>query len=250
MSVSLSAYPSDLPRLYLPSCLEMGENIVLEDGQAHYLRNVLRRSEGDFVRVFNAQNGEWMGKISFPTKKTVALQILESLRSPLDPDRLPRRHLVFSPIKKDRQDWLIEKAVELGVTDLHPVLMNRSVVRDIRADRVQAQIIEACEQCERLDLATLHPLQNLKQFVQQFSDGAKIYAALERQDAVFLGDVLKDGVNQNIFFLIGPEGGFDQDELIFLTNSKGVCPVSLGPRILRAETAAIFGLSLFLFPAS
>ncbi|OIN85582.1 MAG: hypothetical protein AUJ12_08515 [Alphaproteobacteria bacterium CG1_02_46_17] len=248
MPAILSLYPHDLPRLYLSVPLRAGQDVPLPDGQAHYLRHVLRCAEGDLVRVFNAADGEWKAQISFPSKKAVLLQVRDLLRPASDGLQQYTRHLVFSPIKKDRQDWLIEKSVELGVTDFHPVVMNRSVIRDIKEERVRAQIIEASEQCERLDLPTLHPVKNLKQFMQQFDSGSKIYAAIERQDAVFLGDILRKEAVRDATYMVGPEGGFDQEEVAFLSGFSCVCPVSLGPRILRSETAALYGLSLLSSP--
>ncbi|MDY0029706.1 MAG: RsmE family RNA methyltransferase [Pseudobdellovibrionaceae bacterium] len=242
---------SHMPRLYCAGSLQAG-HFELSEGQAHYLRHVLRVQDGDMVRAFNQTDGEWAARLIFSGKKSVALQSVEKIRA--NESVHNRIHLLFSPIKKDRMDFLIEKSVELGVTHLHPLLMHRSVVRDIKLDRLQAQIIEAVEQCERLDVPQLHPLMSFNKFVLQFPSlyGNRILAALERRDAISLravSDQVKtqdqdQGQDQDIFYLVGPEGGFDAEEAEFLENSAHVMPVSLGTRILRAETAAIFGLSL------
>lgn len=238
---------SHMPRLYSAVSLK-GGSFPLSDAQAHYLRHVLRLQDGDMVRVFNSDDGEWSARVGLIGKRDVSLTCLDCLRGA---EMVQHRiHLLFSPIKKDRMDFLIEKSVELGVTDLHPLLMHRSVVRDIKAERLQAQIIEAVEQCERLDVPRLYALEPLGKFVQQFSSSyqGRIFAALERQDATSLRDVSDQMKSQmshkDVFYLVGPEGGFDPEEVVLLQNSKDVCPVSLGARILRAETAALYGLSL------
>lgn len=236
---------SHLPRLYSSVSLKNG-SFLLGEAQSHYLRHVLRLQENETVRVFNSIDGEWLAHISLVGKRDVSLTCTNCLREAVAEQH--RIHLLFSPIKKDRMDFMIEKSVELGVTDLHPLLMHRSVVRDIKVERLQAQIIEAVEQCERLDVPRLHALVSLEKFVQQFPNlyQGRILAALERQEVISIQDVSDKSQKSSldIFYLVGPEGGFDTEEISLLQNSTHVCPVSLGPRILRAETAALFGLSL------
>lgn len=237
-----STYPYHLPRLYVPEPLIEGAEVSLSEAQAHYLKNVMRLGGGADARVFNAANGEWLANLSFPSKKRALALPRRILKSA---ENIPvRRHLVFSPIKKDRMDWMIEKAVELGVTDLHPVLMRRSVIRDIKPERIEMQIIEAAEQCERMDIPVLHPILSLDKFLQQFSGQSPLYAAIERQEnAAVLSGIKVDG---DFAFLVGPEGGFDPEEIELLTAQNFTRPASLGPRILRAETAALFGLSVLI----
>lgn len=232
-------YPHHLPRLYVPSTLVAAADFLLSEAQSHYLMHVLRLEANDGVRVFNPVDGEWLARVVSSNKKGVTLTVCESLRPP---ERISRAvHLAFSPIKKDRMDWLVEKAVELGVTDLHPILMHRSVVRDVRQERLAAQIIEAAEQSERLDIPTLHPLTGLEKFVQQFAEKFPIYAAIERCENIpLLSEITQGG---DVGFLVGPEGGFDPQEADFLKAKPHIRPVSLGQRILRAETAALYGLS-------
>ncbi|HOO51965.1 MAG TPA: RsmE family RNA methyltransferase [Alphaproteobacteria bacterium] len=232
------------PRLYVEEPLN-GAPFAMSEHHSHYLRHVLRLQDQALVRVFHVKDGEWVGRLETIGKKGVVFHPLELLRAVPTIDR--RIHLCFSPLKKDRMDFLIEKSVELGVSDLHPLLMRRSVVRDIKADRLRAQIIEASEQSERLNLAQLHDLVSLEKFMAGQVGGQQdsvFYAALERHDCASLKDVVVgEGAVTDVYFLIGPEGGFEDSEVLLLQNSSFVRAVSLGERILRAETAALFGLS-------
>jgi 16S rRNA (uracil1498-N3)-methyltransferase len=151
-------------------------------------------------------------------------------------------HLFFSPLKKDRNDMLIEKAVELGVTHFHPVLFSRSIVRDIKPDRITAQIIEAAEQCERLSIPILHPLRDFKKALSDWNADIPLMAAIERMDAVHLSRI--DLKSMKTGLCIGPEGGITPEETDILGTKTFVTPVSLGPNILRAETAVFYGVTI------
>lgn len=194
---------------------------------------MLRRQPGDVLRIFNGQDGEWLGEITDLGKKGGAFILTERIKD--QPKAGPRRHLIFAPIKKQRLDILIEKAVELGVTDLHPALTNRTESRKINENRIHAQTIEAAEQCERLDVPVLHTMEPLMKKVTLWQ-GPPIFAALERTDAPALAAI---DMSSDAAFLIGPEGGFDESEIGFLTAQESVRPVTLGRNILRAETAAL-----------
>lgn len=230
-----------LPRLYVAVPLTMGTHIALTPDQSHYLRHVLRREENSDIRVFNPADGEFLAKLIFAGKKDALLQISEGLRTP--ENNSLELHLYFSPLKKDKMDFLVEKAVELGVTHLHPILFQRSIVREIKDDRLQAQVIESAEQCERLDIPVLENLQPLSKAFLEKESSYPVLAALERGDYPLLKgiDFPKAGA---LGYLVGPEGGFTPDEIDFLLNIKNIRPVSLGPRILRSETAALLGLAL------
>lgn len=231
-----------LPRLLLCFPIkEDGGEVCLPDDQAHYLRTVLRRPDGANLRVFYPESGEFLAQIKWVGKKGVSILLLRQIRPPFTaPFHL---HLVFPLLKKDRLDFLIEKAVELGVTDLHPVTTQHSVNRDLNFERVVAQIKEATEQCERLDIPLLSPIVPLFQFLETWEKAIPLYAALERQDVVSLKDIYPS-VSGDRGFLVGPEGGFSAEEASLLQSRKFVIPVGLGPRILRTETAALYGLSL------
>lgn len=226
-----------MPRLYVDFPLAPGASVALEENAAHYLRTVLRRPDGSNIRLFNGRDGEWRAALHFDGKKAVRVSLdTQILPQPPAPVAL---HLAFCLIKKGRMDFLIEKAVELGATDLHPVLGGRSIVRDINETRMNAQIREAAEQSERLDLPRLYPLLPLEKFCAGWVQQIPLFAALERGDY----PALTSEVSGEKGFLIGPEGGFTDEERGFLTAQGFVRPVSLGPRILRAETAALYGLS-------
>lgn len=224
-------------RLYLNEEFSAGREIALSDDHVHYLRNVLRLEAGLGLRVFNGRHGEWLAEINTLEKKRGTIILRECLRS--QPQNVPRVRLIFAPIKKQRMDFLIEKAVELGATDFYPVLTGRTENRHLKAERLSAQIIEAVEQCERLDLPVLHPMDTLQNMLKAW-DGPKILACVERMEAPVLSSA---PVSKDCAFLIGPEGGFDSEEGEFLKNSAKVQAVGLGDTILRAETAALLCLS-------
>lgn len=231
-----------LPRLYIAVGLMLDQAAPLTDDQSHYLRHVLRREDGSLLRVFHTQHGEFLAKLVFDGKKA-AYCVPQALLRPAAPVTV-RRHLLFSPLKKDKMDILIEKAVELGATDLHPVVFQRSIVREVKTERIAAQITEATEQCERLDMPVLHPLAELRSKMQQWSRDVPVYAAIERGDYPPLAVVAASSTARGCGFLVGPEGGITAEETNMLLNIKSISSVSLGPRILRAETAALYGLSL------
>lgn len=228
-----------LPRLYTTEALAAKTLIPLEAGQAHYLHNVLRRKEGDFIRLFNGKDGEWLGQLQDLNKKGGNAELTERLSA--QPVLKRRVHLLFTPIKKHRMDWMIEKIVELGATDLHPVLTQNTEVRKINAERMEAQIFEATEQCERFVIPALHPLEALDKKLAAWPQDMKVLACLERHDAPHIH---KSGITRNddVAFLIGPEGGFTAEEK---TKIAEICkPVTLGNTVLRCETAAIKALIL------
>ena len=225
-------------RLYVSADLHPDANVVLHDDQAHYLKNVMRAATGDSVRLFNGRDGEWHGVIDTLDKKKATLSLQSQTRE--QPAQRRSVHLLFAPIKKARMEWLVEKAVELGATDLHPVLTNHTEVRDINHERTQAQIIEAAEQCERLDIPRLHDIRTLKNVLGDWPKNVPVMIGLERADAPMLGEVLP--AEGPLAFLIGPEGGFSAEEKSWPESLPILKPVSLGPDILRAETAACYVL--------
>jgi 16S rRNA (uracil1498-N3)-methyltransferase len=207
----------------------------LSENQTHYLKNVMRRNAGDFIRIFDGQNGEYLARIETLTKKSCEVLPLENLKP--QPAQAHRTHLIFAPLVKNRMDILIEKTVELGVTDLHPVLTNRTEHRKINEDRLLSQIIEASEQSERLDIPALHPLISMETLLGQWKDKPQIQWGCER-DALERKPLGYNNENHQAF-LIGPVGGFDEDEITLLGRHPAITPISLGSAILRAETASI-----------
>ncbi len=229
---------SKSPRLYVSADCAAGSSVTLPAPQAHYLKNVMRAPIGSPVRLFNGRDGEWHAAITLLDKKKVVL----TLESQIRPQPEPRRpmHLLCAPIKKARMEWLIEKAVELGATDLHPVITHHTEVRDINTERTRAQIVEAAEQCERLDIPALHDIMPLKAKLAIWPQDIPLLIALERADAPLLARAVPE--TGPLAFLIGPEGGWSAEEREFPGNLPFLKPVSLGPDILRAETAALYTL--------
>ena len=237
------------PRLYVPDDLSRGVELPLGHDQAHYLKNVLRLSAGDPVRIFNGRDGEWAASVQAATKKHVTLAVLEQSRPQpgasagnasagnASTGNECETHLVFAPIKKTRMDFLLEKAVELGVTHLHPCLMDHGQVRKIRTERLEKQIIEAVEQSERLTLPELSPLKGLEQTLDSLPTGTDILFCVARREAAKLSAASLKG---NTALVIGPEGGFSSSEEKVAAKYM---TISLGTGVLRAETAAICALS-------
>jgi 16S rRNA (uracil1498-N3)-methyltransferase len=228
-----------LPRLFIDSDLMDKTLIPLAAEQAHYLYNVLRRKNGNQVRLFNGKHGEWLGTLTDLSKKIGYVQLNTQLKT--QPVEQKRIHLIFAPIKKNRMDLMIEKAVELGVTDLHPILTQNTEVRKINAERVNYQIFEAAEQCERFVIPTLHPLIKVEKLLSGWDRTTPILACIERYEAQLIQDIVLDA-DQGTAFLIGPEGGFTGEEKDII--AKNATAVSLGETILRCETAALKALVL------
>lgn len=230
-----------LPRLYTESALTVQAAAVLDTPQTHYLKNVLRRKEGDSLRLFNGRDGEFSATLEKIGKKEAIARINDQIMP--RPPAPPRIHLVFAPLKKARMDMLVEKAVELGATDLHPVLTERTENRHLNLERLNAQAIEALEQCERLEKPAIHPPEKLETLLARWQ-GPPLLACIERAEAPFLADILMPGDRAAHAVLIGPEGGFSPRETDMIMKVQACRPVSLGPVILRAETAVFYVLSL------
>ena len=237
-----------LPRLYIPSVSSWRMETVLDLGteQVHYLRNVLRKTVGDSVRVFDGVNGEWLLEINQLDKKKGTGILQQNLR--LQPNTPPMViDLYFAPLKKNAQDMVIEKSTELGVTTLTPVITERTNSGKIRVDKIQSRIIEASEQCERLTLPTIHPSTDLQSVLAENKRHLLYCAESGTADSIatVVQNLLSNHVlSQGIALLVGPEGGLSSAELLQLQNCPHAHAVSLGPRILRAETAVIAGLSV------
>lgn len=221
------------PRLFTPENLKSGETISLDKNQSHYLRTVLRKKTGEKIRVFNGKHGEYIASLQTDNKNAF-LEIGDQIRP--QPTAKKRTCLIFAPLKKKRMDTILEKCTELGITDYYPVITQRTEVRKINTNRIESQLTEASEQSERLDIPTLHKIQNLQTLINQWTSNP-ILSCIERAD---LPDITIPKSQNDTAFLIGPVGGFTPEEMEFLQNHKNCKPVSLGAEILRAETAAIF----------
>jgi 16S rRNA (uracil1498-N3)-methyltransferase len=226
-----------VPRLHLPERLSAGRVVAVATGRAHYLRHVLRLREGAAVHVFNADDGEWRSGVASLGRREVTLRIDALVRAPA-PE--PGPTLVFAPVKRNRLEWLVEKAVELGVARLIPVITQRTVAKPERADRLEAIAVEAAEQCERLTVPALDAPRALGNWLAARGRAPAVLFADERGGALPVAEALRQEPEAEL--LVGPEGGFAPDERERLLAAPGVRPVSLGRCILRAETAALYAL--------
>ena len=232
--------PSSLPRLYVEHELAEGASLTLEGAPANYLANVLRLEAGAQVKLFDNVTGEWLAEIAEAGRKRVALKILWRLR---EREPMPDLWLLFAPLKRGRIDWLIEKATELGVARLVPVLTRRTIVDRLNPGRLFAHAVEAAEQCERTALPELAAPQKLEALLGAWPEERALHFADERG-----GNPLSPSPGPAAI-LIGPEGGFTDEERGAIRALPQARPLSLGPRILRADTAALAAVSLWMAAA-
>ena len=226
------------PRLQQQAGLAAGTWIELDRVRAHYLLDVMRRKVGDRVRLFNAEDGEWLASISDAGRKKCQLRVEKQLRKPVQ-ENGPT--LLFAPIKRSRLELLVEKATELGVGTLAPVRTQRTIVDKVNVERLRTIALEAAEQCERLSLPDMREMQTLEQVLNDWPDDHPLYVADETGGGQPLLQALQP--ERPAAFLIGPEGGFDPAELEQLGGHPAVVKVDLGPRILRAESAGMVVLA-------
>jgi len=230
-----------LTRLFVVEPLSKGASLTLDRSQAHYLTTVLRKSVGDSVRLFNGKDGEWQADIVQQSKKQVTLTLTKHLRVQ---QMAPDIHLMFAPVRKHRTAFILEKATELGVSHICPVITTRTQFPKLNIEKSRAQIIEAAEQTERLDIPTLSVPQKLDNLLDGWTSQRRILFADEAGDAQPAIEAL-GSITGPMAILIGPEGGFDSKERQRVRLMDNVTPVSLGPRILRADTAALSLITLW-----
>jgi 16S rRNA (uracil1498-N3)-methyltransferase len=231
--------PSSLPRLYVDQTLGADAMLTLEGPPANYLAAVLRLGAGDRVKLFDDRTGEWLAEIAEGGKKRLTLKVREKLR---ERDAVPDLWLVFAPIKRGRIDWVAEKASELGVARLVPVITHRTIVDKVNAERLLAHMVEAAEQCERTALPTLAEPQRLETLLRDWPAERSLLFA-DEQGGIPLAEAAAFGPAA---ILIGPEGGFTPEEREAIRALPQAKPVSLGPRILRADTAAVAAVSVWM----
>ncbi len=230
------------PRLFVDAALATGETIALERSQSNYLGNVLRLSEGDTILVFNGRDGEWQASIT-GRKRPDSLKIVTQTRPQ---DRLPDLACIFAPLKHARLDYMVQKAVEMGASSLQPVFTRFTQVARVNGERMRANVIEAAEQCGILSLANVAAPMPLDRYLSQRHGERLLVFCDEAADTSNPLHALQGGlkVSNGIDILIGPEGGFAEDERAVLLQQPRTLRLSLGPRILRADTAAVAALAL------
>ena len=230
------------PRLFVDAPLSPGQTVALERNQSNYLGNVLRLSAGESILVFNGRDGEWQAQIA-GRKRPDSLTIAAQTRPQ---DRLPDIAYVFAPLKHARLDYMVQKAVEMGASKLQPVLTRFTQVSRVNSERMRANVIEAAEQCGILSLADVAEPIPLDRYVGQREAKRLLVFCDEAADvgnplqALQQGLAAPDGVD----ILIGPEGGFAEEERALLLRQPQILRLSLGPRILRADTAGVAALAL------
>ena len=246
---------SNIPLVFVPTDLQQDAPVALDEAQSKYLFKVMRLNVGDPVRVFNGRHGEWKASVKEILGKTAGmLQVDEQTRRQ---GVLTDLHLYFAPLKKTRTDFVVEKATELGVEVIQPVITEYTQAERVRTDRLERLTMEAAEQTERLNMPRVQEPLSLIKLMTSLTDHRHVYYCDERGDdegaawggddnrARPMADVLMGKPPHSAAILIGPEGGFSPQERSMLRKMENVIPVSLGPRILRAETAAVSALTLY-----
>ena len=229
------------PRLFVEAPLKGGQTVPLERNQSNYLGNVLRLAAGDSVLVFNGSDGEWLAEIA-GRKRPDAL-VIGALKRPQD--RLPDIAYVFAPLKHARLDYMVQKAVEMGAASLRPVLTRHTQVSRVNTERMRANVIEAAEQCGILSLAEVAEPVPLDRYLEGRQPTRLLVFCDEASDIANPLLALQQGAAAGgIDVLIGPEGGFAEEERTLLLRQKNILRLSLGPRILRADTAGVAALAL------
>jgi 16S rRNA (uracil1498-N3)-methyltransferase len=233
------AWPlKSLSRLFVRQPLNEGASVELDAAQANYLGNVLRLGAGAELLVFDGMSGEWLARIATAGKKRMTLTVERSNR---EPESIPDVWLAFAPVKRAQTDWLVEKATELGAARLLPVMTQRTITERVRLERLESIAIEAAEQCGRTRVPQIVEPMPLRRFVEGLDPARHFYFADEGGGEA-LAAAFREGP---AVILTGPEGGFTDEERAFIRGS-GATPISLGPRILRAETAALAALAAFM----
>ncbi len=231
--------PRSLPRLYVHSPVSEGASLELDGAQANYLGNVLRLKSGAELLVFDGSSGEWLARISDPGKKRMRITVERQTRGP---ETIPDVWLAFAPVKRQGTDWLVEKATELGAARLIPVMTDRTVAERVKLERLNAIAIEAAEQCGRTVLPQIAEPVRLAGLLEGRDPARTLYFA-DEAGGERAADTFVPGP---ALLLGGPEGGFTDEERNRILAARNSVAVSLGPRILRAETAALAALAAWM----
>jgi 16S rRNA (uracil1498-N3)-methyltransferase len=232
-------------RLFVDAPLAAGEILTCTTEQSNYLSNVLRLGPGASLLVFNGRDGEWRAEIKKADKKRVFLSVLSRVRAQSDGSDID---YLFAPLKRSRLDYMVQKAVEMGVKRLRPIMTKRTVAERVNLDRMRANVIEAAEQCGILSIPEIAEVEKLDRVIASW-DGERHLIFCDEEAPVgnpiaALRARLGEARPLKLAVLLGPEGGFDTEERDMLLSRQFTIPISLGPRILRADTAAVAALSL------
>lgn len=231
--------PKSLPRLFVRAALGEGAAVELDAGQANYLGNVMRLKAGDAVLLFDGASGEWLARLAEAGKKRMILAVEQRTRAQ---EAVPDLWLAFAPVKRTQTDWLVEKATELGIARLLPVVTRRTIVERVKVERLQSIAVEAAEQCNRTTLPEIAEPQLLAAFLNGRDAERTLYFADEGG-----GEPVASAFQPGpAVILTGPEGGFTDEERAEIRAAPNADAISLGPRILRAETAALAAVTSYM----
>ena len=234
--------PHSTPRLFVDEALTEGSELRIEGGQAHYLLHVMRLKEGAPVKLFDDRTGEYLATVAATGHRDLVLTVEAKLR---EREEAPDLWLCQALIKKDRLDWIAEKSCELGLARFVPVLTQRCVADKLKEDRLRSQMIEAAEQCERTALPEIGELAKLDTLLRDWPSDRTLLFCDERGGEP-LAAAIQAATQPKAAILIGPEGGFTDQENSAIRAHPSALPVSLGPRILRADTAALAAIAIWM----
>ena len=234
--------PSGLTRLYVEVPLPGAGDLTLNADQSHLLAHVLRARTGDSLCLFNGKDGEWRAQISAIGKRAVMLKLDKQTAAQ---SAVPDVWLCLAPVKRTPLDYVTQKATELGVARIQPVMTRRTVVERVNLDRMRANAVEAAEQSGRLSVPEIAEPTSLDKLLGTWDANRRLVFCDEAGEAPPAAQILRDAARGPWAIIIGPEGGFDHAERSRLRQQSFVVPVSLGPRIMRADTAALAALALW-----
>lgn len=236
--------PKSAPRLFVPDELGSGRIFALEGNQAHYLGKVMRVAEGDTVILCDDITGEWAARVGQIGKRRVDVKVIEQLRQR---ETVPDLWLCPALLKKDRFDMVLEKATELGVAAIHPIVTRRCVADKLNPERARTIVTEAAEQCARTALPALAEPVKLDALLKDWPEDRTLFFADEEGGEPAAEAFAKHGASAAI--VTGPEGGFDDAERAAIRAMPKAVPITLGPRILRGETAALAAVAIWMAQA-
>ncbi|MDE2184818.1 MAG: 16S rRNA (uracil(1498)-N(3))-methyltransferase [Alphaproteobacteria bacterium] len=235
-------YPGGKLRLFVDAALGQGARAIPGDRQTHYLLHVMRSKIGDRLSLFNGRDGEWSATVVEVSKRQCVLECRGQVAPQSD---VPDLWLVFAPIKRTPADYVVQKATELGVRRLQPVITRRTIVHRVNGERMRANALEAAEQSGRLTVPDIAEPVPFARLLSEWPHGRRIVFCDEGGDARPIAEALRDQPSGPWAVVTGPEGGFDPGERAALRALPHVTPVSLGVRILRADTAALAALAVW-----
>ena len=237
----MARYDFTTPRLFVDAALAPGAEISLSPSQAHYLLHVLRLKPGARVLLFNGADGEWLAEVAEAGKRACRLAVLNRTREQTEPGDL---HYLFAPLKRARLDYLVQKATEMGASVLQPMMTARTITERVNLERMRANVVEAAEQCGILSVPEVRAPAKLADAIEIWDEQRRLVLCDEDAppgDPIAALEKLKPGP---LAVLVGPEGGFTDEERAAIRAKPFIAAISLGPRILRADTAGIAALTL------